>query len=486
MAYLSGTSIPARTGRLCVGLVLLASAPACLGSTEPDPGLSEGSEGGSAGSEGGSTGGDATATGADETAGAMATRPNWHEDIAPLVAEHCQGCHSGEGIAFPMTTYLETSPWAPVMAVRAADGTMPPWHAVETEECTPPHAFEHDARLTPEHKELFQAWSDAAAPEGDPALAAPLPEPMALDLPDPSATMIMGGSVSVEREGDVLDQFHCLSFDPGNTEDVFVDAMQVIQGNSKILHHVLIFVDEGAESASWPEGVSEDCGQGPGVANARLIGAWVPGSMPIEAPADVGIRLAAGSRLVFNVHYHASVTGPEVDDGTGLALRWSSDVPAWVSSFGLVGAPGDGDSTTGPFLIPAGETGHEEVIEWPVPTIGAAEVRLWSVGHHMHKVGVDMKTSIIRDGQELCLVQTPNWDYGWQRLYEYDSPIGEVFQVLPGDVVRVRCTFDNSRGNPAVVEALSEVGLTEPQDVSVGEGTLDEMCLSGIGVAVRQ
>jgi hypothetical protein len=104
----------------------------------------------------------------------------------------------------------------------------------------------------------------------------------------------------------------------------------------------------------------------------------------------------------------------------------------------------------------------------------------------MHKVGVDMKTSIIRDGEELCLVQTPNWDYGWQRLYEYDSPIDEVFQLLPGDVVRVRCTFDNSRGNPAVVEALSEVGLDEPQDVSVGEGTLDEMCLSGIGVAVRQ
>jgi hypothetical protein len=80
----------------------------------------------------------------------------------------------------------------------------------------------------------------------------------------------------------------------------------------------------------------------------------VPGSMPIEAPADVGIRLAAGSRLVFNVHYHASVTGPEVDDAMGLALRWTTDVPAWVSSFGLVGAPGDGESTTGPFLIPAG------------------------------------------------------------------------------------------------------------------------------------
>ena len=466
-----------------LALALLAIASACTDPAQPEPGLSEDGAG-EDGSEGGST--SAAETGSDETEAEPAMRPNWHEDIAPLVAQHCQGCHDPEGIAFPMTTYLETSPWATVIAMRTGEGTMPPWHAVETEECTPPHGFEHDARLAPEQIDMFRAWADALAPEGDPALAAPLPEPMSLDVLDPSATTLMGGSLTVEREGNVLDQFHCLSFDPGNAQDVFVDAMQVIQGNPKILHHVLIFVDEAAESASWPQGISEDCGQGPGVANARLVGAWVPGSLPIEAPEDVGIRLAAGARVVFNVHYHASVTGPEIDDGTGIALRWSTDVPEWVSSFGLVGAPGDGQSTTGEFVIPAGARAHEEVIEWPVPALGDAEVRVWSVGHHMHKVAVDQKTTILRDGQELCLVQTPRWDYGWQRLYEYDAPVEEVFQVLPGDVVRVRCTYDNSKDNPAVLEALGELGLTEPQDVRVGEGTLDEMCLAGIGVAVRQ
>ena len=39
--------------------------------------------------------------------------------------------------------------------------------------------------------------------------------------------------------------------------------------------------------------------------------------------------------------------------------------------------------------------------------------------------------------------------------------------------------------NPALVVTLGEVGLTEPQDVSLGEGTLDEMCLAGVGVAIR-
>lgn len=465
-----------RTGRWWVAVSLLAGVSACVGA-EPDPaGLSESGED----TDGGSTGADETEAPID-----LDMRPNWYEDVAPLVTARCGSCHREGGLAFSMASYDETSPWSVVMAYATAEGTMPPWHAVETDECEPPDPFEHDARLSDEEIELLGDWAALGAPEGDPALAAPLPEPMTLDLADPTAVMTMGGAVTVDREGDVLDQFHCLSFDPGNTEEVFLDGIQVVAGNSKILHHVLIFIDQGAESASWQDGVREDCGGGSGTAGAKLVGAWLPGARPIEAPEDVGIRLPPGARLVFNVHYHANVLGPETDDSTGLALRWSTETPEWVSEFGLVGAPGDGSSTTGEFMIPAGAKDHQEVIEWTVPSFGNADVRIWSVGHHMHKIGVDMKTSVLRDGGEHCLVQTPNWDYGWQRLYEYDAPVGEVFQVEPGDVVRVRCTYDNTMDNPAVVEALTELGLSEPQDVEVGEGTLDEMCLAGIGVAVR-
>jgi len=49
----------------------------------------------------------------------------------------------------------------------------------------------------------------------------------------------------------------------------------------------------------------------------------------------------------------------------------------------------------------------------------------------------------------------------------------------------VRCTYDNVLTNPGVAEMLAEVGLDAPQDVSLGEGTLDEMCLAGVGIAVR-
>lgn len=431
-----------------------------------------------------------TAGTADETAGTggTATRPNWHEDIAPLVAEHCVGCHTAGGVTpFTMDTYEETWPLAPAMALQAEAGEMPPWHAVETEDCTPYAPFLHDARMSDEEIQMLRDWSDIGTPEGDPANAAPLPEPPSSDLAEVTATVTSPASIEVEADGNTLDFFHCLSFDPGNTQDVYVDGFQVVPGNRALAHHTLIYLDLDAGSADWEDGVQYDCGGGAGdLSNAQLVGAWVPGQRPFETPEDVGILLPAGARIVYNMHYHASVTGPQTDTGTALSMHWTETAPTYVSQFSLIGAPGAGTVQEQPFLIPAGASGHREVVEYRVPEeLGGLDLRVWSALNHMHKVGVDMRVTVLAGGDETCLVQTPNWDFNWQRSYTYDLPIAEALQVQPGDVVRVECTYDNTMDNPAVVEALNEVGLDEPQDVTLGEGTLDEMCLTGVGVAYR-
>lgn len=424
--------------------------------------------------------------------GSAAGRPNWHEDIAPLVAAHCRSCHTAGGIApFAMASYEETAPWAAAMAADVDLALMPPWHGVETDECQPPFAFKHDARLGDAEKALFRDWAAAGAPEGDPALAAEIPAPRSLDLAGASATVKMQAPLTIPAAGTTRDYFHCLSIDPGIGETVYLDGLQVIAGNRAIVHHVLIYVDQGAASASWPGGVKQNCGGAAGVASATLIGAWVPGGLPIEPPTDVASELPAGTRLILNVHYHAA-GDEQVDADTALALRWKTSAPAWTSLFQLIGAPGYGDSLHGPLLIPAGAKDHVEEYEWTVSASGQpipdlVDIRLWAALNHMHKVGIDMRVSIEdRDtGVETCLLQTPHWDYNWQRSYAYDTPIASGFRVRGGDKIRVRCTYDNSLDNPGVKDMLTEVGLDAPVDVGLGEGTLDEMCLTGLGVAVR-
>ena len=472
---------------LCTSLLLLA---ACGGPGGDEPTASGGSTAGTAADA--STGGtteDPPTTGAT---GGAAVRPNWHEDIAPLTTKHCLGCHVTGGIApFALSSYEEAKGWAGVMAFDVMDGLMPPWHALETPECDPPFAYKHDARLSADEKALFQGWADNGAPEGDPALAAPLPDPPSLDLANPSTTASTAATLTIQPSGAAIDFFHCLSIDPGNTDTVYLDGLQVRPGNPKIVHHVLIYVDAKGESASWPDGVKQNCGGGSGIGGGQLIGGWVPGGLPIETPTDVGTELPPGTRLILNVHYHAGAA-PKTDKGTGLALRWKTTPPVWQSLFTLIGAPGVGDSLSSPFLIPAGATGHVEDYEFVIGQGGQAfpdilDVRVWSVLNHMHKVGVDMRVWIEdRDsGAETCLLHTPRWDFNWQRSYAFDAPITGTVRVRAGDKVRVRCIYDNVLTNLALQQALAEVGVTEPVDVKLGEATLDEMCLTGVGVAIK-
>jgi len=439
------------------------------------------------------TGDDTPTTGVTTDSAGEALRPNWHEDIAPLVAMHCRTCHTEGGIApFGMETYEQTAPWAPAMAQGVELGLMPPWHAQETEECAPPLGFKHDARLSAEQQALFTAWAANKAPEGDPKLAAPIPTPPSQALGSPSVTTKMGSELTITGGSKTLDFFHCISIDPGNTETVYIDGLQVIAGNPEVVHHVLIYVDQTAASKDWTGGVSKDCGGGAGVnAPVQLIGGWVPGSLPIEPPADVGTALPAGSRLIMNVHYHAAAT-TQKDSGTGLAIRWKPSQPGWTSIFELVGAPGSGTSLDSPFLIPANAEDHVEEYVWPVSYQGqqipdSVEVRVWATLNHMHKVGVDMRVWVEdRDtGVNTCLLHTPVWDYNWQRSYAFDAPVEGLFRVKGGDKIHVKCRYNNSTTNPGVNEMLQEVGLDAPFDVKLGEGTLDEMCVNGLGVAIK-
>ena len=82
-------------------------------------------------------------------------------------------------------------------------------------------------------------------------------------------------------------------------------------------------------------------------------------------------------------------------------------------------------------------------------------------------------------------MQTPHWDFNWQRGYSYDAPLDEVPVLRGGDTLHLRCTYDNTLDNPGVRQALADAGLDAPQDVYLGETTLDEMCL-GVLVLVRR
>jgi len=382
---------------------------------------------------------------------------------------------------------------APVIASAVESGRMPPFYAEETEECPNPWGWQHDPRLSGEEEALLLAWADGGAPVGDPGTAAVVTPPPAQNLEDPDTTLSPVKKWTTGVIGSVEDEFVCFSLDPGTNTQKWLEAFQVIPDDDVVVHHVLVGVDQEGESAALagPDGFY-DCFGGFGV-DASFIGGWVPGARPTEFPEHSGYRVAAGARIVLQMHYH--LVGEPRQDGTSLAIRWKDETPVREAYVFLTGnaeseraglQPGDNDENGVEFRIPAGEAAHVETQRFDLWEDYERAFKVFLVANHMHYVGTSMRMWLERGSQtsgrdEVCLLHTPGWDFDWQQFYFYDVTDGLGPTVYQGDSLWLECEYNNTLENPQLESALEENGLTQPIDVSLGEGTLDEMCIGVIG-----
>ncbi len=155
---------------------------------------------------------------------------------------------------------------------------------------------------------------------GDPETAAPVTPPPAQGLEDADVTLSPVEKWTTSVLGNLEDEFVCFSLDPGTNTQKWLEAFQVIPDDDVVVHHVLVGVDQTGQSAqlAGEDGIY-DCFGGFGV-NASFIGAWVPGARSTEFPEHSGYRVAAGARIVLQMHYH--LTGEPHQDGTSIAIRW--------------------------------------------------------------------------------------------------------------------------------------------------------------------
>lgn len=523
--------------------------------------------------------GAAAADSAGTDAKPAASGPTYHKDIAPILQASCQGCHAPGKIGpFPLTSFAEAKTHAPLLLDAIDGGRMPPWGARETAQCKPTLPFRHDLRLTKTQRDTLKAWIDAEMPEGD---AKDAPKGSALDVLTLEGVQAEAKPIKPYVAKGTSDILRCFVLDLEFTEQKFLNAVQFVPGNPAVVHHALLFLDETAAVAKKADADGGyDCFGGAGVDSAQLVGAWAPGSVPLEFPPDVGTPIAKGSRLVLQVHYHPAGE-THAPDATKVQLRYTATTPKWLGFTALIGnfpsgkngeglLPGPNDPDGKPvFVVPPGVKDHTETMRFTLPDTldGKAmpELHVFGVGTHMHYVGKSMRIDVERpatrtactaeqvaplaaclqdkcpglQGQDLvtcavascskavggltgkcgdclqagvitgkpsdaivadcqkavpqarkgpgqeCLVETPDWDFDWQRIYNFDAPIENLPVVKAGDVLTFTCKYDNSLENGAVALALAEQGLSKPIPVKLGEQTLDEMCLGVLQVIFK-
>lgn len=434
----------------------------------------------------------ATLVGCGSGSEATAEKVTWHQNIAPLVAKHCASCHeSGGSGPFALDEYASAKSIAGAMLTAVDQGTMPPWSARDTSTCKPTRPWKDDLRLSAEEIAELRMWVETGTLEGDPANAAPLPERPELGLAAPTKSMSFAAPYSVDG---TTDDFQCFVLDPGNTERVWLTAAQLRPGNPKIDHHALVFMDGTGSTAA----LADQNGRFPcfGLPDAKgfLFSVWAPGAIPTRMPPTSGMPMDPGAKILVQMHYHPTGKGPELDQST-LDLEWTTQQPEWEAALALVGnnnklkangtglqiGPNDTNGTA-EFLIPANVSDHTETMIYrqEIPLA----LPIFAVGTHMHYVGTDMQIDFQNnaEGGSECLVETPQWNFNWQRLYAFDTSIEEYPKIRPGDALTMRCSYNNSMSNKYVGQALQDQGLKQPVDVHLGEQTLDEMCLGIFGV----
>jgi hypothetical protein len=175
----------------------------------------------------------------------------------------------------------------------------------------------------PDELDTLRAWHEDGAPEGDPANAAPLPDPFEGDLE--GVTQTLAPSQPYTTSG-MQDEQICFVLDPAIAAPSWLTGLQVVPGNLEVAHHVVVMV--------------------------------VP---PESAPA------------MLEVHYHP--TGfDHAPDLTTVNVRMTTQQPPKnfiiISDFGNASAPpellpGPNDPNGVELYIPANVAGHTESMTFP-------------------------------------------------------------------------------------------------------------------------
>lgn len=459
---------------------------------------SEGPSASSSTSQGGGAGGSGPAAG-----------PTYYKDIAPILQKSCQTCHRAGDIApFGLMTYEEAVAAAPLMVIETKERSMPPWGAQDSDECKPRFGWKDDLRLSDAEIKLFEEWSLAGTPAGDPKDAPAPVDPPSRELAGKTHELLPDNAYVTSGDSD---EFICFTMDPKLTKESYLNGWGFLPSNSKVVHHILLFQDTMNEGPAMDtaDGTTDGaykCFGGPGIGGARLIAGWAPGGVASNLPPDVGMTMAAGERLVMQIHYHPAGTTADPDQ-TKVQLKFSDVKPAYTLFTRLVGnfqnaspngdglLPGPNDGAGGvEFTIPAGASGHTETMMFTMPDkiggVPTPQLGIYSVAAHMHIVGVDEKIEIERAAgspspSAECLLHEPQWNFSWQRGYAYDTALDSLPTIGPGDKLKIRCTYDNTLNNQALVGGLKEQNLSAPVDVTLGESTLEEMCLTGVGLLLK-
>lgn len=201
-------------------------------------------------------------------------------------------------------------------------------------------------------------------------------------------------------------------------------------------------------TSSMPDGIYP-CNVGTN-GTTMIYGSGV-GAPDFEFPEGIGLRLAAGTRLLNNLHLYNATD--QVLTGKSGAL-YKPAAAGEITNFAELVLAGP---TIG-LSVPTGTSTQSG--DCQVSRISNTPIQVFALSQHMHKLGKHMKSVVTRAGSPDIVLQDIAYDFEEQKFHHTPA----LVELRPGDKLTTHCTFDNTTG----------------AQVSFGESSDDEMCFTDL------
>ena len=259
-------------------------------------------------------------------------------------------------------------------------------------------------------------------------------------------------------QADGQDKWWRPTVDTGLTEERWVRAIEFkpsFPGGRKVVHHALasLIQDEEGVTKLASTAVSDD---GRFSRGGGLFMEWAVGKRGEIFPDGAGKLMLPGSKIRFEVHYHA--IGEEVPNDVielGVYFYPRGQEPKYRTILHAFQA------RRGELDIPPGEIAMTQGFQ-----VLRAPARLENFQPHMHMRGKAMSLeAIYPDGRTELINIVDNFQWNWHVNYIYDE---DVAPLMPkGTVLKVTAWHDNTPANRSNPDPTQRVGY--------GDRTVDEM-----------
>lgn len=241
------------------------------------------------------------------------TSVTFDREISRILSRRCITCHSDANLAFPLTTYEETRPWAQAIEEEVLSRHMPPWRAVAGY-----GKFANDGGLTTRELQTIVAWVQGNGPKSpDQTLIVNIDQgktPQNLRLKPDFDRWQLGrpdlirpvGANAVERP------------QPGAAVRTVVDlemkfdrrirGLEFRPGDRRVLRAAFFWLE----------------------ASGQWLGSWTPWHGATSLPNDAAYLVPGGSRVVAELHYQGAPAA--VQDAGQLGVYYAAGAPAHCPS----------------------------------------------------------------------------------------------------------------------------------------------------------